>query len=359
MRHPVFIPFIALAAALGATAVACGDSEEPPAAPSLAEPLAAAVDEVIVPDFVAFADAAKGMETAVGGLCSGPTRAGLDTAQSQWRALSSAWNRVALYNLGPLDNDPIFKPIYFIESMRQRGIDYTETVRGEIRMALANPSTINTGYFEALNFNRGGLLSLEVLLFETTDEPPSQDVEAVTMDFAQSADKCTYLEGMAGLLRARAEAVRDGWTVAFDGGAPFGERLQGGSLDDGSDPVVALLVVIIEHLDYVKTRKVEAILDARLADHFYENVLATLDAVEAFLNGGSDRNVSFLDRVSEQDLQDRVDAIEAALAATRTAAAARDRTALGEAIGPLENVLRGDLADALRIRLGLNFTDGD
>ncbi|MEL6545133.1 MAG: hypothetical protein AAFQ82_10945, partial [Myxococcota bacterium] len=126
--------------------------------------------------------------------------------------------------------------------------------------------------------------------------------------------------------------------------------------DDGTNPVPALIVTVFDHLEYVKRRKLEAILDAQLADHFYENLLASMDEVLQFLDGAS---YSFFDHMEDRGFAAEVQAVRDAIESARGAVQAEDRTATTERWGNVEGVLKREVPNGLNVDLGINFTDGD
>ncbi len=146
--------------------VTCGNCESPPPENIFARPLKNTVTQSIVPGFARFEDEAKALEASIASLCAAPDEAGLAALQARWRSLALAWNGVVFYRFGPLDDDLIFPAVIFIESMRQRGIDYTETVRESATAAVAGTTPLDDAFFDALTFNKVGLLALEVLVFE-------------------------------------------------------------------------------------------------------------------------------------------------------------------------------------------------
>lgn len=342
-------------------ATGCGDETTPaPSGPTGPEVMQNSIDNTVVPAVVAFHDAAEGMRAGVDGFCGAPDAVRLTALQDGWRELSRSWNAVAPYDLGPLEDDPITPRIIFIESMRQRGTDYTDTVREAYAAALASGAPLDAAYFDALTFNQVGLLALEVLVFEDSRAGHSQLPEDIVSDYVAEPKKCDYLRGIADLLLQDAEAVESGWTVSFDGGEPFRDIMLGSKLPDGREPIVGLLVALQQHVDYVQVRKLEGTLDAQLSKAFYPNVTATLLALEQLLEQPAPEDaVGIFDFMVAKDLQSDVDLVRTNLAAAKAAAAAEDRAALTAAMGLLDGNLKREIPDGLGVDLGINFTDGD
>jgi predicted lipoprotein len=340
--------------------VGCPGDEEP--AKSGLDALREAIALTVVPGVSTFAERAASLEGAVPTFCVGPDAAKLAELQAQTRDLMHAWSAIAAYNFGPLDDDLITPRIIFIESMRQRGVDYTTTVREAIATALASDDILDDGYVDALTFNKVGLLALEVLLFEDSREDAvgahATDAASIVDDFVAAPRKCAYLEGIARHVAETARAVDHGWRVDDGSGSPFADAMERDELDDGTQPIVALLVAMHEHLDYVKVRKLEGVLDARLSGEFYPNVRATLDAYGEVL-APSGAEFSLFDYMDQRTFTDERVLVEKNLEAAVAAAELGDRAALTATIGVLEGNFKREIPDALGVDLGINFSDGD
>ncbi len=342
----------------------CDNAEDggggPNSLPTGAQIMRDTVETTIVPDVAAFDAQAQDMRVDADAFCDAPDPRSLQDLQTRWRSLSEAWSAVAAYNLGPLDDDVITPRIIFIESMRQRGTDYTQTVRDGVVRAVEGSDTLDLAYFDRQTFDEVGILALEVLAFEDSREGNSTDPADVLADFEAAPRKCEVLRGVAELLARDASEVHTGWAESFgDGGEPFRETMTGAALADGTEPVVALLVVLQEHLDYIKVRKLDGILDAQLAGHFYPNVLAMLEAMDALLHQPDESSFGLIERMEATEHTAEVAAVRANFDAAKTAAQQEDREALAAAIGLLDGNLKREIPDALGLDLGLTFTDGD
>jgi len=360
-RLTTFALFLATAASV---ALGCDSSGAGPEGtttlPTGAEIMRDTVQTTVVPQMAAFDTAAQAMVTDVDSFCAAPSPDGLVGVQTRWRSLSEAWSAVAPYNLGPLDDDVITPKIIFIESMRQRGTDFTQTVRDGIVRGIEGTETLDLDYFDTQTFDEVGLLALEVLVFEDSAQGNSTDPADVLADFEATPRKCEALRGLSELLASCAATVHSGWTESFaDTGEPFAETMAGPELADGTEPVVALLVVLQEHLDYIKVRKLEGILDAQLSGHFYLNVLATLEAMDELLTQPREESFGLLERMEATGNTAEVAVVRANFDAAEQAAMDEDRDALATAIGLLDGNLKREVPDALGVELGLTFTDGD
>lgn len=339
--------------------LACGDSTSSEG--DLDRALENAVDGRIIPAMTSLARDAGDLRTEADTFCSSPTEAGLSRLQAAWGRLSLTWNGAMIYNVGPLDDDIIVPSILFIESMRQRGIDYTNTVRESIDEALASDVPLDQAYFDGLAFNEIGMLALEILVFESATSTRSTALEDIVARYDAEPRTCAYLEGVASRLARRAATVRDGWTTAFgETGTPFREIFLSGELPDGAEPAPQLIGVIIDHLVYIQRRKLEGILDAKLSGLFFANQASTLAEIEALFEGSSSPDgYGFFDVMIDRGFAEEVDQVRADLVAAGSAAEAETRSGLAGALRNLEVDLREVVPDALGIELGIEFADGD
>ncbi len=341
------------------------DLPAPGSADSLNIALNNAIEKNILPGISSFKTESELLQTKVNTFCSNPAdsinRDNLTALQNQWKTLSLQWNEIAMFNIGPL-NDNLFDPkINFIESMRLRGTNYTSTVRTGLATRLSDATLLDQNYFNSLNFNHVGMLALEVLIFEESGGTNATDLSLIISDYkAHNNRKCEYLTGMTALLERHASEVEHGWLVNhLDTGKPFKTILVNSELADGAESVPALITVIQQHLDYLKKRKLEAILDAQIADYFYQNILASLDAIESLLQGVNEDSYSFFNHMLSGGFSEQVDIVKANLNTAKQAAIAENRSELTISIGLLDGNFKREIPNSLNVTLGIVFTDGD
>jgi len=227
-------------------------NDEPDAgtAESLSLALNTTIEENILPNVTAFKDQTEILQNNATIFCGTINQTNLENLQDQWKVLSLQWNKIAMFNIGPLNDDIIFPKIIFIESMRQRGIDNTGVVRGEIVARLGDATPLDQAYFDSLSFNRVGMLALEVLIFEDSISNDNSDLTKIVADYQGNSRKCDYLNGMIQLQSRIATEIDNGWSVEFaDSGEAFKDTLLEANIDDektledGSEPVPALITV--------------------------------------------------------------------------------------------------------------------
>lgn len=361
---------IHLALGLSATLIAaCGSEDSPP--PVQTDPVPLAVERIvedrIVPAMTAFADEARALEESIDSACPSPGEAQVDEWQAHYLTMREHWAVASCYNLGPLDDDLIIPSVIFIESMRLRGTDYTETVREHVAMTLASDEPLDDAFFDDLSFKNIGILALEVLLFEDTTEAHTTSSSTIAAEYAANPRKCTYAKAVSRRLADRAERVATGWTTEYkDTGKPFSEHMKGEALEDGSVPAQALLLAVFGHIDYLEKRKVNAILDLRIATAsrpearpFYAGLETMVDEVEVLFATYSAEGHTFADIIGRRGFVDEIASLRADIETMRASTGAEDRDATSTSIAVLRDSLAVLVPDALGVYLGVNFSDGD
>lgn len=344
----------------------CVDSDRGPArndpAPVselLNQALIQAVSSEIVPTVTAFAGETSSLEAAADDFCLGQDEIALTALQQQWRQTVEQWYELSLYNFGPLNDDIIFPPYSFIDSLRVRGTDYTSTVRDEIASDIEGGQTLNQDYFDSKTFQRVGLLALESIIFETTSGEHDQALSNIIAEYETNPRKCEILTGLAGQLLARAQYVEDGWLLAFQGDqSPYRDLFLAGDLDDGTEPLNQIVVSIQEFLDYLQARNVVTT-TAQIADHSWEAIAASINAVESLLEGSEENEDSIFAVMEATGNQNEVAIVRDSISSIRQAIADRDTAMLEITLGYLDGNFKREIPDSLDVDLGINFSDGD
>lgn len=330
-----------------------------------------AIDEAVVPAIEDFSTEATAFEAETDTFCAGVDEASLRALQDRWLRLMATWNRTGVYRIGPLYDDPIVPTIDLIESKRPRGTDYTATVRETIAPAVEGATPLDDAYFRSLTFNRGGLLALEVLVFEDGADPPSNAPADIVAAYQATPRRCEYLQGSAALLAERARGVAAGWTESFgDASTPFRDQFLEPTLPDGSEPAVALVTVAIEHARYLYVRKLDGTADVQVAEAarpeaqpFFGNLEVGVLEIETLFTASGPEGPSLLELMEERGFMAEADAFRAAIAEVlawlRDALEGGDGAGAFRALATLDNTLQNEVATGLGITLPLNFNDGD
>ncbi len=318
------------------------------------------VDNAIVPSVQAFLADTEELHAASTAFCAAPDEVMLSAMQNSWRATFEQWFRLSMYNFGPLDDDIVFPPFTFIDSLRLRGTDYLETVRSENATDINSGRDLDDAYFASKTFQRVGLLALESAIFETSTPEHSSNPDEVLAEFAFQPRKCDVLQGLSGQLVERARYVENGWLAAHrDSELPYRTLFLDGQLDeDGTEPLSQILISAQGYLDYLQTRRVVATA-GQVSMHAWEATTATIDEVELLLLGNQDTTDSLFDVMEATGNQNAIAAVEDSIAQVRQAIAARDLDMLEISLGFLDGNFKREIPDSLEVELGINFSDGD
>lgn len=326
---------------------------------SLSLTLEEAVDKTILPAVEEFSRQANQFNIDAGDFCQGPDDSRLNTLQQGWKSLSAQWYKLAIYNFGPVNDDLIFPRITFIDSLRLRGTDYTNTVRTEIANNISADNALDEAFFDSLTFQKVGLLALESLVFETTTSEHSNDSMEIVVDYENSPRKCDLLNGLSNQIVKHVAYIRDGWKVNHkDTGNSFRTIFLNGELEDGAEPLTILITSVQGHLDYLQKRNVAAV-GAQIADYSWENISATIDETEALLNGVGETSTSFFDLMTSSGFQNAVALVEENISEVRQTIQDKDPALLEIALGKLDGNFKREIPAGLQVELGINFTDGD
>lgn len=349
---------------------ACGARTNDPVeanADNLSLALAQIVTDTVLPTVEGFAEQSDRFSRSAEEFCKQPDTAKLRDLQSTWRDLSAQWYKLALYNFGPVSDDIIFPKINFIDSLRQRGIDYTATVRTDIRAGIESSEALDAEFFRKKDFNRVGLLALELLSFETTTTEHSTVIQNILTEYQVTPRKCAYLKGMAALNVENADYIREGWQSNYlSTGTPYKTLFVEDQLSDEGKPVPTLLIALQNHFDYLAKRNV-ATVGAKVADYSYQNIKSSVDEVNAILNGSTTvtttatntRPISFFDIMSSAGSENSVAIVKDNITAIYQAIQNKNTAQLNASLALLDGNFKREINQGLDVELGINFTDGD
>ena len=260
---------------------------------------------------------------------------------------------------GPLSDNIVTPQFIFIDGLRLRGTDYTNTVRDEIGADIARTNALDRAYFDAKTFQRVGLLALEVALFETATGERSPELTNIEAEFAATPRKCGVLTGLAQSLSGRAQYVQDGWLLRHrNAEKPYRDLFLAGQLDDGREPLAQLIIGAQAHLEYLQSRRV-ALVGAQRSGHVWKALGAAIDSLEALLAGTKDTTVSLFDVMKKRGEGAVVDKVGETIAAIRAAIERQDPAMLEIRLGQLDGNFKREIADGLGVKLGITFADGD
>ncbi len=315
------------------------------------------VDETVIPNTETFAVETDALVSATVSFCEDPDIEGLEQAQTAWQQSSASWYRVLPFLFGPPDDNLLTPGYLYIDSLRQRGNDYTSTVRTEINESASGSETLNDAHFDGLSFTKVGLLALEVALFEDASESTTDS--DILAGFISEPRRCDVLEGLARLQASYANDFYQGWISDYqNSGEAYRERFLRGATDDGSAPLTLLLTSAQEHLNYLKQRTV-ADLAGQISGTSWVLMQATMEATEAVVEGDQGSVVTLASLMLAAQEESALLSVRDNFERAFEAIGDQSNLDFYTAAGLLDGNFKREIPDALAVELGINFSDGD
>jgi len=156
-----------------------------------------AVEDAIKPGFAGFAEAARDMRMAMGGLCDEPSADGLEGARGQFKAVVIAWSRIEAYRFGPLMTDNRSDRILFWPDRKGIALKQVQAILANKDATATDPATLKTKSVAVQ-----GLGALEFVLFGTGAE---------TVATPEGDFRCDYGNAIAGAVSDIAAAMSVEW----------------------------------------------------------------------------------------------------------------------------------------------------
>lgn len=328
-------------------------------ADSLSLALEETVNKVILPTVEGFVQKSQQFNDKSADFCSVPSTMKLSQLQQQWKQLSQQWYKLAAYNFGPVNDDIIFPKINFIDSLRQRGIDYTDTVQDEISKDINSATTLDVAYFKNKDFNRVGLLALELLSFETANSEHSKNTQDIVDEYLNKPRKCDLLKGLSAYHLSIANYISSGWQSSYlSTGKSYKSLFLSNSLNNDDKPIPVLITSIQTHLDYLAKRNV-ATVGAKVSAASYDNIKASLDEIKQVLQGSNDAQASFFDIMNSSGAENSVAIVKDNISSIEQSIQDKNSNQLNANLGLLDGNFKREIPNGLDVELGINFTDGD
>jgi uncharacterized protein len=318
---------LALWLALAFTGLAGAQTPAPIVSP--AQWMRSLADDFLVPGYEALSARARELESATRTLCSAPGTSELAHARERWRAAALEWRRVAVVPIGPT-----------LARRSARRLDFWPTRPGDVEAAIARTEAGAT--LERVGVSARGLPALEYLLFAD-----------VRLSRPAHAARCRYAAVLAAEVGVETAALATEWRKW---GAQWpdaaGEDAAHAAMTDGLNALVGAL----EQLRLRRLQKPRASTTQAELLAGFEGVEQALAGANRVLRGLGHlelaERVEGLAREARASLQALPPALDA-----KSAAAARARAA--GPLGRLQTALATDVADALRVTVGFNESDGD
>lgn len=296
--------------------------------------------------------------------------ANLLTAQQQWKATTQAWYQLLPFKFGPMEGGldiNIVEPIYaYIDFFRfNKGNDQTLTIRNKVKTWVdgPTPANITTEFLNTKSASLVGLLPLEVTLFETTDTQSNAAADVLN-EFNNQARKCQLLTSLSERLLLSANEIKNGWLTNYgDAGKGYidlltNDELESAEVNDSGDSAISKIVVSVQdYFDYLKNRSVTS--QGHISGSIWQSLAASVPSVEAVLSGTDETTLSINDIMNSNERSVVVTNVQSNIDTLKTAISEENSTDFKAAAGILDGNFKRDVPDALDVRLGFNFTDGD
>ncbi len=308
------------------------------------------VDFTIIPNLNDWQSSANTMLNSSEKYCQNPTLQGLKGLQGDYQALATAWNRSVMYDFGPLRDNLFFPKVHFVESMRQRGKDYSKSIKSNFKKRLNDDRVLDESYFKKLKFTLVGMTAIEILLFDGSD---SELLAAY-----QNPRQCQLLTGIVKLNAANADYVVNGWQQGSDAKPSYRQQFFLNKLPDGEKSLTKLIFAMQDYLRYIKQRKLEGKLDAKLSAMTFTNFSTGLKAVEDTLTA-KQSGYGLFDYLNKAGKGAVVQRFQTLLQKTNAAIEQQDIETMKQLYSAMIKMLEKDIPQALGVNLGMNFVDGD
>ncbi|HVK93705.1 MAG TPA: imelysin family protein [Noviherbaspirillum sp.] len=326
--------------------------------------------DVMLPLTQQFAQAAAGLADTAKAFCATPHEADLAEVRTAWRTAQAAWQPLEMLQLGPI-----------IERRTQQQVNAWPLRLRLLERLLAEEQPVQVAQVDALGAAGKGFPALEYLLFT----PGKTDTDTT---HALSGKSCSALQALAAHIGSEANGLATAWREPNGGFArqlaEAGNHPQDGAFATADQALSDIANLLIAGLDAVKSRKLGKALEQDDNAAALERIESwrsgtSLDHLRANLRGfelvffgagtdgiglddylvGLSRPV--LPRLVRQDLHAAQTALAAIRPPLRTALTSQrpQIEALHKALTQLQRRMEDDIADALKVDLGFNTSDGD
>ncbi len=350
------------------TAVPPSNTEPPtatatPVAATRAEVVQSLTAKVILPGYIAAADAIASLSESVDALCSGPSEAALEAAQDDWREARQAWLRTESYRFGPAMDRRSISPVDWWP------IDVEKIDRNLASEEGVTPERVT----EFLPSTQRGFSTAEYLLFGSESE------ELVDVSGSR---RCAYLQSVAAVTRDELAGISADWrgTGESSGYATYFDGTGSLALID-SDAEAELVRSLVFQVRSIANMRLGAALGVDQetdtsavpgggADNSREDLLSQLDGI-ATIYRGADGGLGLSARVAaisaETDAR-MLSAIESTISATRELDGSilaqlesnpAQVRAVYDNMKELQRVLNTEIVSLLGVSVGFSDTDGD
>ena len=168
---------------------------------AFAPAVAGLIDEVIVPQYARFTEAAEAEKAAVADLCAAPDAARLAEARAGFLTVLGAFSRVEMFRFGPAREDNRIERLFFWPDRRGRGLRQIQGVIAKMDETASTPDTLKDKSVAVQ-----GLPALEFALFGTGADDDLM---------APAGFRCRYARAVTVAIADVAAALEADWRGPF------------------------------------------------------------------------------------------------------------------------------------------------
>lgn len=285
--------------------------------------------------------------------CNQPSETKLVALQQSYRQLTLSWNQTLPFDFGPLRDNLFFPKVHFVDSMRQRGKDYSASIKAHFEKRLADTQTLDAQYFNKLKFTLVGMPALEILLYPES----KQSLQDFFKNY-ENPRQCQLLTGLAKHHKEVSDYVVEGWDKASAGDLSWRQKFKTNQLDDGEKSLTKLIFAMQDYLRYVRQRQLNTSLDYARSNLGLEALHSGLHSLERAFTA-NDSGYGLADYLQKSDQQGVAKEFLAAINRAKQAVKTDNSPVIKTEYSALIKMLEGEIPKALGVNLGMNFVDGD
>jgi hypothetical protein len=202
------------------------------------------LENVILQDHQAFADASLGITEPINNLCENPSSEHLEAVRTSFEGLVLNWSKIEIYRFGPAREANRFEKLFYWPDRRGRALRQVQNV-----LDSQDPTALSVEKLAKKSVAVQGLLALEFALFGN---------DAVTLVTGNSY-RCNYAKAIAGVIAMNAHLLFNSW----QGEAGYAAELMNAGQENffyrsHGEAVQELIKAAVEQLKIVGDLKIAA-----------------------------------------------------------------------------------------------------
>jgi uncharacterized protein len=194
---------------------------------------------LIVPSYYNFTTDSDSLKSKCAAFCVSPTLNTLTDAQNAWKKAKLSWKQCEVFNFGPADS-------LFIAIV----IDYPAINTAKIETNITTTTNIDQAFIESITSTAKGLVAIEYLLFDRTDNNIIINKYGNTATNYQN--RISYLNQLCINLHSKANLIYNEWNPAGRNYLATFETKTGKSITSSLSLFVNSMIVMADNIKTVK-----------------------------------------------------------------------------------------------------------